>query len=154
VDLQCIDLTGCTGITDDWLCSLAAACEQLWYVSVRGCTLLTDVSLTALRRLSCMRYLDLGGVTKLTTPALMLLLQCEALEILVLHPIRDSSLVVSDQTQQTQLDAYLLREPQKTLRVVITTGGDMRKRFDIYPFSISEGLLLDLCPFLDLLGYK
>jgi hypothetical protein len=86
-----------------------------------------------------MRNLDLGGVTKLTTPALILLLQCKALEILVLHPIRDSSLVVSEQTQQTQLDAYLLREPQKTLRVVITTGGDMRKRFDIYPFSISEG---------------
>jgi hypothetical protein len=40
-------------------------------------------------------------------------------KILVLHPIRDSSLVVSEQTQQTQLAAYLLREPQKTLRVVI-----------------------------------
>jgi hypothetical protein len=136
VDLQCINLHGCTGITDDWLCSLAAACEQLWYVNVRGCTLLTDVSLTALRRLSCMRYLDLGGVTKLTTPALMLLSQCEALEILVLHPIRDSSLVVS---KQTQLDAYLLREPQKTLRVVITTVGDMCKRYFIHPFSMGEG---------------
>jgi hypothetical protein len=87
VDLLCINLHGCTGITDDWLCSLAAACEQLWYVNVRGCTLLTDVSLTALRRLSCMRYLDLGGVTKLTTPALMLLPQCEALEILVLRQL-------------------------------------------------------------------
>jgi hypothetical protein len=57
------------------------------------------------------------------------------MEILVLHPIRDSSLVVSEQTKQTQLDAYLRREPQKTLRVVIMTGRDMCKRFDIYPFQ-------------------
>jgi hypothetical protein len=90
--LECIDLHNCTGITDDWLCSLATACKQLWYVCVRGCTLLTDALLTALLPLQSLRYLDLGGVQLLTTRALMTLSQCVALEILVLHPIRERSL--------------------------------------------------------------